>query len=325
MKIAVFFSDNHYASWSLSWGVGRAFRALGLEVIDVPLPPGREFPRGEYEQLKARIPTLEVLAGCDLIFTVGPEYLTVWLEHFYGKAAWQKLKTLKAAWYLETSHRDDREFYYEQYLDWHDEHFYPGIQDAEEFKGHWLPWAVDTEIFKPLPEQPRTLEVLFTGLLYDQRAAFLKQMKPYLGQTKVLVREVLQRDVHGINQRGTAELVADAYRQTQVALNLPSYNDILVMRVFEALACGAFLVTHRTREPRNMETLEDISVGWYSTPEEASQQLHFWLEQPRQKAISASAVIARKHSLTERMRSLLAILKNKPMLIQQEVEVSCRA
>jgi len=74
-----------------------------------------------------------------------------------------------------------------------------------------------------------------------------------------------------------------------------------------------------------METLEDISVGWYSTPEEASQQLHFWLEQPRQKAISASAVIARKHSLTERMRSLLAILKNKPMLIQQEVEVSCRA
>jgi len=139
------------------------------------------------------------------------------------------------------------------------------------------------------------------------------------------VREVLQRDVHGINQRGTAELVADAYRQTQVALNLPSYNDILVMRVFEALACGAFLVTHRTREARNMETLEDVSVGWYSTPEEASKQLHFWLEQPRQKAISGRALIARKHSLTERMRSLLAILKNEPMPIQQEVEVSCRA
>lgn len=155
LKVVVIFPGTVTAAWSVSDGIVNTLRKMGHQV--------RDFPRG-----RPSCPILrpDDLKDADLILASGFEHLSrdqrlsPFDDRYVSIAHWKKVKALKVAWYHESARRP---------LDapiaavWKgiepliDQHFFPAIQDAEMYdqphfangRSHWLPFGVDTDVFKP--------------------------------------------------------------------------------------------------------------------------------------------------------------------------------
>lgn len=155
MKIAVLYCGTLTAAWSVADGLVTTLQRMGHTVL--PLVRGRQ----------ETVPvTVELLNHADLVLVSGPEHifvseqLTPWRKGELTREEWTtKVKTPKAFWYLESWHREDRNFPFEKLAAYADHHFFAAAQDAEAFddehfaKGRstWLPFGVDTQVFRPTP------------------------------------------------------------------------------------------------------------------------------------------------------------------------------
>ena len=84
----------------------------------------------------SQIPLMQ-LRNADLIVLGAPEWFAGEVRKHYG-SVWNTLRAKKAAWYAESFHRDDQDFNFNSVRDLADFHYFPAIQDAEEFGGQWL-------------------------------------------------------------------------------------------------------------------------------------------------------------------------------------------
>ena len=213
-----------------------------------------------------------------------PEWFGNAIWRHYGPE-WPRLKARKAAWYAESFHRDDRDFDFGIVRDLADEHYFPAIQDAEEFGGQWLPFGVDTSLFRPRSAAPPH-DAAFLGSMYKKRVEYIARIKFPLTR----IQSVSSNDV-----RKSFELLSEAYASTKIFVNLPAYSRLLVTKVTEVMATGTFLMTPRLDHPsavRNMLPFEDgRHLVYYDpeAPEQLAALIRHYLDNPDERQAIADA------------------------------------
>lgn len=288
MKIIVIYPGTTTAAWSVADGLVSTLQAMKHEVCPVAKARPGSIPLN-----------VEILNHADLVLVSGPEHIFPTLAQpqkpmsiFHAGLTpeqWAEVKPPRVFWYHESNAREDQNFGFEKLLPFADLHFFPAAQDADYFnqehfakgRSFWLPFGVDTDIFKPpicydcrgsgkvqppsvnLPEFALgklgaecggclgtgfkkfapTVQCGFIGLLYDTRRIFLSRLSRHLKAVNLHVGQCGVQDIEGVPWRENAQRLAANYSRIGVFLNFPHLSQLLVTKVYEVMACGTFLLT----------------------------------------------------------------------------------
>lgn len=299
MKIAAFFSDNPFAGWIQTHGFAEVLERMGHEVVSIAVPARvSSITQAQADRINKPID------DCELILVSGPEWLSKWIETFYPE--WAGLKVPKVGWYHESFVRDDFTLDYKRFERNFDFHFFPDKDDAEKYKGTWLPLGVDTELFAPQPVFERDIPVAFVGLMYPKRAQFYEQVKPHLGNLEIALRYAQRAesgstwlhpaigvyDFDGLNIRKSMELLAETYRRIRVFVTFPSMSRVLVAKVLESISCGCTLVC--PKQPVELPCYE------YESPYECAEQIKKALDH----SLEASEFVQANHRMELRFEEI---------------------
>jgi glycosyltransferase involved in cell wall biosynthesis len=258
------------------------------------------------------MPSLEELEALDGIILSGLEHIWPYLSAAYSMDEWRAIKTPKAAWMHETFDRPDvRPF--APLRPWADTHFFPSTDDARNIGGIFLPFAADTDVFKPEEAPPREIPVGFVGVLYPKRAEYLNRLYPFLQSKGITldVRSVVVRRGGEINHEETVKRYVHRLNRTTIFLNLPAMSSLYVTKVFEAMACGTFVMTPHIPNHRGLirssafreylpEQFEDIAYALKETLD--------CLEYRDMVGMRAVEEIKRNHRLDQRCEEILKCL-----------------
>ncbi len=291
-KIAVFHCEAFPGSaWCCAEGIVNTFRAMGYEVFDGGRPDWRVIP-------------IEALADADLILASGLEWYHGVLTERYGQA-WLDLPGVKAAWFAESAHRDDAEFDFAGMGRGFDLHYYPAIQDAEEFAGRWLPFGVDPAMFHPRAAQ-KLHDAAFLGTIYPKRAEYIARIPGGLN----ILPTVSDPD----RTRGF-ERLAETYSSTRIFVNLPAYSRLLVTKVTEIMACGTLLITPAIDHASGVRNMAPFTHGKHlvyydpNHPEDIGALIaRFSQDRDEADRIAAAgkAEVLRAHRLEQRLAAIIA-------------------
>ena len=237
-KVAVFHCSAHVGSaWACAEGIVTTLQKMGLHVLDCARPINNRY-------------SIADLMKTDLIILSAPEWYYEQILECYG-LSWFDLKAKKIAWFAESAQRDDRNFPFSEVLKLVDEAFYPAIQDASEFGGHWMPFGVDIDIFKPLNIE-KIFDVSFIGSMYPKRLDFVKNINFPVTHIQSLSDPNIVKSF---------ELLTQAYNSTKIFLNLPALSRLLVTKVTEVMACGTLLFTPKLDHPSSLANLNSFQDG----------------------------------------------------------------
>lgn len=285
MKIALFFPCNMYASWYTLGGYARTLTAMGHEVVDCPFPGNLVH---NVEQVRAQLPGVETLLGCDCVLATFLEYIVPWLDAIYGYPAWQKVmnKVPVVGRLDESMDRADLALYdrWPEIKKWAQHYSFPAVQDANDLHGSWLPFGADLSMFNTiLAPTFKKYEVGFIGSMYPLRQEYIKRLGPQLDNTLTFnIGTVIVQDVAGIRGEESTRLLAEEYRAFKIFFCLPPMSRLLVCKVFEAMACGAFVMFPKLpgKAAENLSLFEDgKEIVYYDYGSLASNaaQIKKWL------------------------------------------------
>lgn len=333
MKIAVFMSNNPTSGWNMGHGIVNTLRRMGHETLCVPMPTEQEADQRKIDHVKSQVPNINDLRSQDAIIVSGPEHIGPWIDLCYGKQPWKEIDVPKAVWLHESTVREDYSIDFDSIKWMGNEWFFPAIQDAdfhdqEMFaagRSHFLPFGVDTEIFKPKTlldqrYQDKNFDVAFLGMVYQKRAVFLNALRHHKIPPIRNAMCVIQ-DIRGYDWEGSMRLLAANTREIKVFFNLPSLSRLLVAKVFETMACGTFIMTPELPDDRgadkNMLLFKDKEhLAYYRSSHLGlvAQMLNEWIspEKDAERARIAEAgcrEVHEKHSLKIRLEALLSKLK----------------
>jgi spore maturation protein CgeB len=191
-----------------------------------------------------------------------------------------------------------------------------------------LPYAIHPPLLRPLalaPEERTALrsEVVFSGTINSEnRRAVLEALvdfdlkvwggvgDEYVDDSRRLVKgelqlsEALQRRLVG--KWAWGEEVPRIYAAASVVLNV-QHPDLLNMRLFEAPACGAFLLTDG-RDYLGEYFEPELEVALYDGPHDVADRVAYWISRPEERAAIAEAGYRRahrEHTYAHRMKVLL--------------------
>ncbi len=339
MRIAYFHTGTIYTSWSI-FSLASVLRSLGHEVLDASIPTDargavvQQMGTAEYKRVLSTLPTLQDLQDCDLILVAGPEYMAVWLNTLYGIPQWRKLKARRAAFYLESSKREDVKFRYENFLDWFHVNFFPDLEDVKRFHAQHFTWYVDANMFKPCLQAGETghvcdagceqrrigrkkYQAAFLGSLYAKRAQFLSRLLPLIPEVDFQANGVLVRDLGGERQQIAAELLAENLREIKIHVALASNNSMMMVpRPFETMACGTFLLTYRTSD-NPFRDGEHYRAYDPEKPEELAEMIRYYLshEEERERIARAGCEeVRRNYSWQSRIGEVLETILEAEVL-----------
>ena len=288
MRLACFHPASVFCAWSVATGLVDTFNRMGHQTKGFPMDVTKQSID------PTAYPTADQLRGFDGIVISGPEHVRAHLLRLYPK--WNKIPVPKVAWMHETVEREDYgRMNVENIQSFADRTFCPAIED-EQYGFKWLPFGVDTEVFKPDWNQPKEYDVAFIGLVYPKRAQFLQRLQPFLRGITIKLGNVQVLDLSGVRVRETAALYADNLRKIKVFVNLPSLSELVVTKVHESLACGAFLITPAIPDPRNFD---DIQAHFYDRekPAELVERIRFCLSHELERVAAAKVCCEQMHRL----------------------------
>ena len=270
----------------------------------------------------------------------GPEHIAPWIMLCYDRQPWKELDVPKAVWLHESCSRDDYDIDFDSIKWCGNEFFFPAIQDAEFHdqemfapgRSHYLPFGVDTEIFKPAKESYKNFDIGFLGLLYPKRHIFLRALNQHK-HPPIAIGSCAIQDIRGYNWKESIQLLASNTRECKVFFNLPAMSRLLVCKVFEVMACGTFLLTPQISDGRgaekNMKEFESGKHLVYYSPSNlphVAQLLRDWASPEKdaeRQAIGDAGrrLVHEKHSLKIRMEEILSKVTTKepPSEIQNTV------
>ncbi len=164
---------------------------------------------------------------------------------------------------------------------------------------HWLPYACDTEFFCDL-RRLRDLDVAFIGKLMEagsdrRRALALIGQKYQVNEQ----RYYLQSEIPAL------------YSRSKIVLNIPLGDD-LNFRFFEALSCGALLLTKRLSNGQDELFKEGLHYEAFSTEVEMLSKVDYYLnhsEERQRIAAAGHAEVLSRHDLALRLKGLLEIIQ----------------
>lgn len=225
-KIGMFHHGSGVAqAWNLAEGILRTLKRMGFTVYDFGHPGKNDV-------------SIDLLNTLDLILCSGPEWYIDVLKTKYPRVK-RNSKTKIVAWYHESAYRDDRNFYFGSISKEFDINFYPAIQDAEEFAGNFLPFGVDTTIFRPSGVE-KSIDVAFLGSLYGKRSEYIKQIKFPITFIPPVAADTPEK---------SSQLIADVYSSIRIFVNLPSLSQLIVTKVTEVMACNTLVIQPHINHP----------------------------------------------------------------------------
>lgn len=314
MKLACFYPGSLYCAWSVATGLVDTLARMGHEVLAVPIEGIENSTRNDREAALLRLrsyPTSANLRNFDGIVLSGPEHMRPELLSLYPD--WNRIDVPKVSWLHETVEREDYgRLPIESIQELAHCTFTPAFQD-QKFGMEWLPFGVDTHVFRPDWSVQKEFAAAFIGLMYPKRAQFMEALRPYLGDIDILHCNIQVRDLGGLRVRDSAVLYADNLRRIKVFVNLPTLCQLAVTKVYEVLACGTFLITPAIAEHRNFENLQ---AHFYlpSRPDQLAESIRFCLarkEERNEAARLCCEQVHRLHRLELRCETLVAALKGQ--------------
>lgn len=186
-----------------------------------------------------------------------------------------------------------------------------------------LPFACDPTVHRrlELDEAERHRwhsDVCFVGSYHPRREAFLNALTAWdlaiwgPGWEQLSTRSPLRPSLRGGAIR-VAEWVK-AYNAASLVLNIshPQERDVsLPMRIFEALACGAPLLTTWSTLAAQLFRV-GVELETFRTPEELCHKVRYYLDHPderRQMAERGQAAVYAEHTYVHRMQKLLPVIE----------------
>ncbi|KHQ50166.1 CgeB family protein [Mameliella alba] len=231
--------------------------------------------------------------SCDLFLVVDP-----W---FHGLRDLPRMDCPTAAVMIDVHRDTDTRAQFAQFFD----HVFVVQRDfverisVDHDSVHWLPLAGDPELHF-IPDQERDLEVGFVGKLGAPGSARHRVLSQVLARFRTNDFENSQTLVMG-----------PVYSRSRVVINKSIDGDVN-MRVFEALAAGALLVTDRIGNGLDELLTEGVHYVGYDTAEEAVAQIERYLADEDARARIAQAGQAwmwAHHSYDARLARILEVVQ----------------
>lgn len=165
---------------------------------------------------------------------------------------------------------------------------------------HWHPYACDLEFFHPLNVE-RDLDVAFIG---HTRTEDRKKILSTL------------RQCYRINEQRYywQKEIPQIYSRAKIVLNLPAADD-LNFRTFEALSCGALLLTKRVKNGQEMLFQEGVHYAAFGDEPELFAKVDYYLSHEKERAAIAAAgleEVRQRHRLEQRIPEILNMVTRKP-------------
>lgn len=167
---------------------------------------------------------------------------------------------------------------------------------------HWLPFACDLEVFHP-SDVERDLDVAFIG----------QPMSGSTGRAEVMERLASKFRINDRHYRLRNEIPA-VYSRAKIVLNLPLKDD-LNFRTFEAMSCGAMLLTRRIDNGQEELFSEGTHYAAYSDDDELFAKVEYYLAHSEEREAIANAGLAEiraRHRLEQRLDYLLRCVSAQP-------------
>jgi glycosyltransferase involved in cell wall biosynthesis len=170
---------------------------------------------------------------------------------------------------------------------------------------HWMPFACDIETVRPLNSK-RDLDVAFVGQLFGsdhERSRIIREL-------------ALRWKLNPLRYYPQAEIPA-IYSRAKIVLNLPLKDD-LNFRTFEAMSCGAMLLTRRVANGQEVLFEEGRHYAAFSTEAELNKKIRYYLEhddERRRIAEAALCEVRAKHTLSLRLEQLLSTVRDLPQRV----------
>lgn len=179
--------------------------------------------------------------------------------------------------------------------------YLPCFQEHPPGHVHWHPYACDLEYFCPHGEA-RDLEVGFIGQLHPRtrRAQVISKLAERYRVNEQ--RYYLQKEISGV------------YSRCKIVLNLPLEDD-LNFRTFEAMSCGALLLTPRIANGQEVLFQEGVHYAAFADEREMFEKVDYYLSHPKEGETIAAAGLSEvraKHRLEQRIEEMLAIVQERP-------------
>ncbi len=187
--------------------------------------------------------------------------------------------------------------------------FHPGFEDPLRSAGHpnpiTLPHAVDQEFFLSSPEPERSIEVAWVGRIDGSLYGSRRRILPILATTFRM---------NDWKQSYSYPQLAGLYRGSKIVINigrddhLPDAN----LRVFEAMAAGALLVTSLPSELEPLGFQSGIHFAGYHNESELFDGLRHYLAHHAERERMAQAgreLVLNEHTYDRRVEPILRILE----------------
>lgn len=165
---------------------------------------------------------------------------------------------------------------------------------------HWLPFGADTRFHRDF-QMERIYEVGFVGFTNQQRQQ---------DRANALAALAALFKMNDYKQRAVGEEVGRIYSQSKIVVNFPQDGGFN-MRVFEAMACGAMLITEDVGNGQDELFQDKKHLILYRSRDEISALVKHYLEHDdERRAIAAEGQreVLAKHTYRHRMEFMLEVL-----------------
>lgn len=293
---------------------------MGHEVIHCHFP-GNVMGRTQIPELysiRANAPTIEQMNSCHAVISFYHEYTQQWLDLVYGFQEWSKLKTPVIAQFNESFCRNDLGLpeRWTELRSWAQHFYFPAAQDAERFGGHWMPYGIDTTMFKKT-SAPKKYNVGFIGSLYDSRRTYLQKLATLAPNDLIFnCGSVSVQDLSGILPFESTQLLAENYRHIKIFFCLPPISRLIVEKVFEIMACGTFVMYPKLpgETAKNLSVFQDgKEIVYYENgvlSDNIRQICHYVKHEDEREKIAQAGhdKVHRDHRLDSMLETMFSVL-----------------
>ena len=297
-RILLSYASEYDTGEGIHWA--RVLRRLGHRVHDVniagPSRPaaGRLVGRGYPSDVTIH----------ELLDEVGGADLFLYLEPMGIVPRGLESAPIPTACMLSDTHRNPRArrliaSLFDHVVVYHRNHL-AAYQDRRPGTAHWIPYACDTDVVRDLG-LPRETDVAFVGRLYTRERRRI--VRALTGRCRLAAARTYRQDE-----------IPEVYSRAKIVIDLPP-GDYIPFRVFEAMSCGAMLLTRRM--PSGIEALFEEGTHYeaFGGERELVAKVDRYLRDDDARARIASngyAAIQEHHTLARRLTDTLDTIENGP-------------